>query len=741
MVHQPRISVFESPCSRQLFLILTCLALLIGAGPVSSLAAAPQKEPSNKAGAKHAVSQAKVETPPATEDDSQVELVDLTYVHSAVKPTGNDTASQPAGPKATAKAVTDSGSSDKGQGSKDAAADPGAGQGSPATPTAQDASAATAGDSVDQLVKALNVMFPGDPKKAPATAAPKAGGAVPAVSLYVVNAGGGPPFDPTKVVPAAAQGGSGDGGKKSGAAGTDKTDAASAGPAVERAGRHSILMRGSLKQRRQIRQILDRTDMPWPQVQLDMWAVQVSGDADHVGKATKRIAEAIGSTRDKMVSLQRHLSHLAAAGLQEKPSEKLCVAPKGGVDFPVEEPLSLNEALILLLLREDRGAAIKELEALVAEDWKRVHPDAKQQAFHRLGEALAIAIEAEPATYPMAQEMAHKAYCHRFDTFLDSYSKAQGDLRAGYRGARSEVGGAGYLAERGHAAALKRNSARIDRLLKSLVDAFVADVDELYFYPLLDEIRNEGKSDRIANEVALTGRAHMVVTSGMESDLDPEMAFFVDNSRPKPFGQNLLDLAFGSDSSSGTGKFLATLPQGKAVLLAGALLSEPEPHYAKVAPGVSVHVRPTVLPDGSAARLTIDARFGVTTADYDPKNQDTSNLWLQPPPPGISSHRVETDAVVSAFDLFGISSFSFDTVIPRGPFVVPILGQLPIIGRIFQFPQANTDVRHESIILVNVAILPRALSLMQYYDNYGEDQDNHANPPAAVSTSAEVPKQ
>jgi hypothetical protein len=725
MGHRPRITSFESPCRSRLFLVLTCLALLIGAGRAGRLVAAPQKDPCNKGEAESAVNQAKAETQPATEDDSQVELVDLTYVHSDVKPTGNETTSQPASPAAKAKAGTDSGSSDKGQGSNEAAADPGSGQDASAAPKAQDASpAATAGDSVDQLVKALNDMFPGDQKKA----AP------------VTAAAGGSPSDHSKVVPAAAKGGSGDDGEDNGAAGAANSDGGNAAPAVERAGRHSILLRGSLKRRRQIRQILDRTDMPWPQVQLDMWAVQVSGDADQVGKATKKIAELIGSTRDKMVSLQRYLSHLAAAGLQEKPLEKLCLASKGRVDFPTEEPLSLNEALILLLLRKDRGAAIQKLEAMVAEDWKRVHPDVKQQAFHRLGEALAVAVESEPATY---QEMAHKAYCRRFEIFLDSYKVAQGDLRAGYRHARSEACGADYLAERRRAAALKRNSARIDRLLKSLVDAFVADVEELYFYPLLDEIRKEGKSDRIANEVALTGRAHMVVTSGMESDLDPEMAFFVDNSRPKPFSQNLLDLAFGSDSNSGTGKFLATLPQGKAVLLAGALLSEPEPHYAKVAPGVAVHVRPTVLPDGSAARLTIDARFGVTTADYDPKNQDTSNLWLRPPPPGISSHRVLTDAVVSAFDLFGISSFSFDTVIPRGPLVIPILGQLPIIGRIFQFPQSNTDVRHESIILVNVAILPRALSLMQYYDNYDDDQDNQANPPnrpAAVSTSAAVPK-
>jgi hypothetical protein len=82
----------------------------------------------------------------------------------------------------------------------------------------------------------------------------------------------------------------------------------------------------------------------------------------------------------------------------------------------------------------------------------------------------------------------------------------------------------------------------------------------------------------------------------------------------------------------------ATVPQVEAGKVAAVVVSEPEPRYSKVAPGIAVHVRPTVLADGSAARLKIDARFGVAISDYNPSQQKADDQWVQAPPPGISAH-------------------------------------------------------------------------------------------------------
>jgi hypothetical protein len=130
-----------------------------------------------------------------------------------------------------------------------------------------------------------------------------------------------------------------------------------------------------------------------------------------------------------------------------------------------------------------------------------------------------------------------------------------------------------------------------------------------------------------------------------------------------------------------------------------------------VAPGIGISVRPTVLPDGSAARLTIDARFGVTSSVATQPN----DVFVQGTPSGISRHDVRTDAAINAFDLFDISSFDVQSVSPQAPFFVPILGRLPIIGPAFQWPRHPKVTHHSSLILVNAVILPRSLDLLRLY--------------------------
>jgi hypothetical protein len=118
------------------------------------------------------------------------------------------------------------------------------------------------------------------------------------------------------------------------------------------------------------------------------------------------------------------------------------------------------------------------------------------------------------------------------------------------------------------------------------------------------------------------GRTRVVVTSGLEAGLEPQMASFVESGRPKPFGKDLLDAAFPSskagegtkkDVLTGTSQVLAGLSNAQAIGLAALLASDIQPACTKVAPGIAVNVRPTVLPDGGAARLTVDARFGVAS--------------------------------------------------------------------------------------------------------------------------------
>jgi hypothetical protein len=100
--------------------------------------------------------------------------------------------------------------------------------------------------------------------------------------------------------------------------------------------------------------------------------------------------------------------------------------------------------------------------------------------------------------------------------------------------------------------------------------------------------------------------------------------------------------------------------------------------------------------------------------EKDVKNRYNDN-WKQPFADAVKMHKVVTDVAVSVFDLFDISSFSMESSYPQTPFSIPVLGRLPIIGPVFQCPRDKKRVHHESIILVNTIILPRAMDLARFY--------------------------
>jgi hypothetical protein len=494
--------------------------------------------------------------------------------------------------------------------------------------------------------------------------------------------------------------------------------------------RGGVLLHGDSRQLGDMTRTLDRFDQPYPQVQLNMWAVQISGSPDKVGCELRRASKLIGATRDNLVAVKHKLVELVAL----KDSNSLCVGAKTQKnlenvakhlvpDFPFDEPMSFSEALILLIARPDRQEKIAELESFALSQQVATVEGCRAQDSAASEERLKTAFQRLKAALPTRTVPAH---CDRLVEFLENYQAVQDDENAyekrGMAGVQEAalVAQVAYTNERSDALALRLRSSRLDSLLHAVTDAFVSDVEELFFAPLLAQL-TAGQNPH-GDGVSLVGRSRLVVTSGIESDLDAEMASYAETTRPKPFGKDLIDALFpsGGDSTSGAGAVAksattAAVPEAKLGQVAAIVLSEPEPRYSKVAPGIAVHVRPTVLADGSAARLKIDARFGVAISDYNPAQQKYDDQWVQPPPPGISAHRVLTDAAVSAFDLFDISSFSVDTVVPRSPFVVPVLGRLPFIGHIFEFPRKNQATRHESIVLVNTVILPRAMALASFY--------------------------
>lgn len=468
---------------------------------------------------------------------------------------------------------------------------------------------------------------------------------------------------------------------------------------VQRAGMGRLMLHGSGRQVLAIKRFLSLLDAPWPQVQMNVWAVQVSGAPADVSARMRAIGDQIGAVRDEIADVQRALARIVVR--QDDPADAehwKGLAPffaMANIELSEKRSLSLNESLLLLTLHPRRAQKLKALREYVRNhcaEWTRAlgpgpatarkHgcEDPQSMPFRRLNDLLAGGYDMDLESF---LEFGQAAYC-----FTDK-------ARWPYRPDAPRR--------------LMRTGATVDRILKSVMDAFAADMNDLFFDPLLDRIQRQGTGGRKSDGVALVGRTRIVVTSGLEAGLAPEMASFVESGRPRPFGKELLA---GADELTGSAKALAGLSGAQALGLAALLSSDAEPAYTKVAPGIALSVRPTVLPDGGAARVTVDARFGVAST---PLDQDRQDVWRAAPPAGIAGDNVHTDAAVSAFDLFDISSFSMSVSHPRTPFYIPILGRLPLIGPAFQIPRRDQETLFESLILVNTVILPRSIELQRFY--------------------------
>lgn len=500
---------------------------------------------------------------------------------------------------------------------------------------------------------------------------------------------------------------------------------------VQDLGYGRLLLHGTPAQNLLAKRAIAAIDIAWPQVQLNMWAIQVSGRDDQaVSREIKCIRDRILWTRDAITKLRNHLGALLSR------SRSLRCEPTGDLATRVqswrEGPMSLNEMLIYLLLLgpEDQKWVIdglrdfvdRKLGQLSSSDLRCAASSTPDRAGMERPRRGAAETSAAFSRLQDALAMPGSAgLCNAFQQFADTRVQVRAlssQAPAKECDTVATAASCSQLTEEPRLwADLARSRNRVDRALRNLMDAYSTDMQELLFDPLLESVRQTERTSRDDDGIALVGRSRLVVTSGMETDLAPEMASYVDTTRPKPFGTDLLSAAFPAKSSAasaaGLERIVGGIPQVQAALLAAAMLSDTEPRYVKVAPGIGIDVRPSVLPDESEARLTIDARFGVDTQEL--SSTPRSDLWAQPPPATIQSHHVTTDATVSVFDLFDLSSFSVDTVTPQAPFYVPILGRLPILGQAFQIPRRNKTVRHESILLVNTVVLPRSTLLTDPY--------------------------
>ncbi len=438
--------------------------------------------------------------------------------------------------------------------------------------------------------------------------------------------------------------------------------------------------------------LLVETDTPFPQVQLDMWNIQITGTRGTVSKNAfeirKQISEAQSGMRYAQFALGKYIQqHAEPATLANLPLLK---------HLHGKRATTIVESLIKLSVMDERQSP---------DFLKSLHDDIVQKFSTWVTKAKALwGQQFEPfsnikATYSKETQQGDKLSIDDFAHAWQAYYQQAKNPEADFHNTVTH---------------LRRASASADMLLKSGMDAFAKDMEQLFLYPLLNAVNEKTHA---GNDVSMAGRTRLVVTSGLLTQLKPELEGFVDLTRPKPITSSILSslLTNGNLPHTYTVENILKLMETAAAL---------DVKTANVAPGIDISVQPTVFPNGTEARLQFDCVFGIDIGIHDLNSQRTldqnnlatSRATSSPAISRIRSYKVKGDVAIAEMDLFDISSLSATASYPQPPKYIPILGQLPLIGPLFQFSRGKKVMQFDSIILTNAVILPRAKILAELYN-------------------------
>ncbi len=438
--------------------------------------------------------------------------------------------------------------------------------------------------------------------------------------------------------------------------------------------RNNLLITAKPKTVLKIKRLLTLLDAAWPQVQLDVFAFQASGCPDQVAEGTQAIRDHINKAKLAMRKAEKAIGETVRIWnvpphLYKTDSVFQTLQTKCGFISTPHRELTLTEALTFLCLSETNIMSV--LRQQLNKDLGSVDKHFAGREWKELDEVT-------------TNDVTHARIA--VEKFADDWRTFKNDETT--------------LTATNACESLQQSSDVVDKLLRKVMDQYTTMVRTNLIAMVMPSLHDmEG--------VSLAGQCRIVVTSSLESGLVPTMASWAETTRAKPFSAEEM-----STIMTAVIKSLATNGLDPTVLApALKLLEQPEPVYTKVAPGIELHVRPTILTSAAEARLQIYARFGVKTEPDTTK----SNAEKMPPAPTVESHEMATDAHIGIFDLFDISSFEITTSHPRAPFSIPFISRIPWLGVMFQVPLPNKKVKHVSIILVNAVIIPRAVNLLADY--------------------------
>ncbi len=237
---------------------------------------------------------------------------------------------------------------------------------------------------------------------------------------------------------------------------------------------------------------------------------------------------------------------------------------------------------------------------------------------------------------------------------------------------------------------LSRRAADARAILQAAEEALAEDIRSLFLRPLVGELR--GLASQGGREgLAEASQTSISVLSGTQAEVVGSAVSYFD---VEVEAQPELDANAVIAGPQPAGVLRAALEKDAAV-------------WSILTSGAELTVTPHVLPGGGAAELEIT--LTVNHQDHEVATEGAAPVVV--PLSRVAQHQAKTRVYVNSLDVFGLSSLSLRTTQPRADLAVPILGRLPLLGRMFRFPRGPNKVHHASMLLVVSTILPTGTDL------------------------------
>ncbi len=251
---------------------------------------------------------------------------------------------------------------------------------------------------------------------------------------------------------------------------------------------------------------------------------------------------------------------------------------------------------------------------------------------------------------------------------------------------------------------------RMDSLAGPLLSAFNRDLAS-YLRHVRDDIQKEVE-DRSAESMS-----NGIVSLSTISSIPSSVGAVTQSAFPIRNTWQLKDLLAGSIPGKDDTveqkipKFLSeNLAPGVALPLLAALSLDTTPAFASVGKGLTMAVTPQSLPGGSSAELNINL---ISQDEGPPTVQKGSANATLDPISRVAKHNLQTVVRVKSMRLFELSSFSSQVV--RGQASIPLFPipfvETPVLSQIFRYQGKPVSRFHRSFLVVSAVVLPTSADL------------------------------